>query len=160
MHSFSFCVAHHSVNHLISTTLRILLPSSFSTSIARLFNEVNQLKCFCFSNFTANPKPSSSSCSTTYYLSCFPLKTQVSSVQDHIVISECLERHSKAKHTRAPAYSRALRKIKEGSRTFLRTFPPDFPQEKNVNNVVQIEAGMIQNIFQVEAGLMKQFFVN
>ena len=29
-----------------------------------------------------------------------------------IVISEFIERHSKAKHTRAPAYSQAMRRIK------------------------------------------------
>src|SRR6218665_476064 len=31
-----------------------------------------------------------------------------------IVISKLLKRYSKAKHSRAPAYSRALRRIKEG----------------------------------------------
>ena len=51
-----------------------------------------------------------------------------------------------------------------GSRTFPPgNFPRTFPPEKNTNNVVEIEAGMIglkQIIFQVEAGLMKQFVVN
>jgi len=33
------------------------------------------------------------------------------------------------------------------------------PPEKNANNVVKIEAGMIKQYFQVEAELMKQFIV-
>jgi len=50
--------------------------------------------------------------------------------------------------------------LHNGSRTFHPGhFPRTFPLEKNANNVVEIEAGMINNIFQVEAGLMKQFVV-
>jgi len=42
-----------------------------------------------------------------------------------------------------------------------RTFTPGlFLLEKNANNFVEIEAGMIKQYFPVEAGLMKQFVVN
>ena len=38
--------------------------------------------------------------------------------------------------------------------------PRLFPPEKNANNVVEIDAGMIKQYFKIEAGLMKQFIVN
>jgi len=45
------------------------------------------------------------------------------------------------------------------------TFPPGhspglLPPEKNANNVVEIEAGMLKQYFPVAAGLMRQFVVN
>ena len=50
------------------------------------------------------------------------------------------------------------------SLTGLGHFPPEitrtFSPEKNANNVVEIEAGMIKQFFQVEAGLIKQFLDN
>src|SRR6218665_1921153 len=43
-----------------------------------------------------------------------------------------------------------------------RTFPPDFTpwRKMEINNVVEIETGMIKQYFQVEAGLIKQFVFN
>src|SRR6218665_572357 len=49
-------------------------------------------------------------------LQCIPRKVFTEFIQRRIiiVISKLLRRYSKAKSTRAPAYSRALRRIKEG----------------------------------------------
>ena len=46
-----------------------------------------------------------------------------------IIVSELLERHSKAKLTRAPAYSRALRRIKGG-------FPKEVKRSSGPNSRV------------------------
>src|SRR6218665_3780105 len=58
------------------------------------------------------------------------------------------------KHMNAKLY------LPTGLGHFPRTFPRTFPTEKNANNVVEIEAGMIKQYFSsMQAGLTKQFVV-